>query len=101
MDQSAPVVKSWLSTGFILVWTAGSRGSALVARKAELHDVEEFAPARVDLDLAVVKQVVSATDSRSNLLAPTEVDVGKTLRIECRVMFVVEPNAGIDGKAAI
>src|SRR6266853_710669 len=107
---------------------AGSRGSALVARKStfsinraltpgaalvpvvaperaagqtELHDVEELAVAGIDLQLAVMKHVVSAADTRSNLVAPAEVEIGKPCGIESRVLLVVQADADIQCQSAV
>src|SRR5207247_4331370 len=60
------------------------------ARETQLHDVEEPAPACIQLDRAVVKQVVSATDAGGDLLTPAEIDIGKPRGVKRRVVFMID-----------
>ena len=63
------------------------------ARQAHLHDVEELAVAGVDLDLAVVQQVVGAADARRDLVSVAELNGRKACGIVGRLGFLVETDA--------
>src|SRR6267142_5476380 len=65
------------------------------AGQTEFHDVEELAIAGIDLQFAVMKHVISAADSRSNLVAPAEGEIGEAGGIESRVFLLVEADAGV------
>ena len=69
------------------------------ARQAHLHDVVELAVAGINLDLAVVQQVIGAADARSDLVTPAELDRGEAGRIVGRLKFVVEADTEVQGQA--
>ena len=69
------------------------------AGQAHLHDVVELAVAGVDLDLAVVQQVIGAADAGGDLVAPAELHGGEAGGIVGRLHFVVEADAEVQGEA--
>ena len=69
------------------------------ARQTHFHDVVEHAVAAVDLDLAVMEQVISAAQAGSNLLAPAEIDGREPGRIVGRHMLLVETETQVEGQA--
>ena len=69
------------------------------ARQAHLHDVVELAVAGVDLDLAVVQQVIGAADARSDLVAPAELHRREAGRIVGRLRLLVEAETQVEGQA--
>ena len=66
------------------------------ARETQLHDVEELAPACIQLDRAVVKQVVSTADAGRDLLTPAEINIGEPFGVKRRVVFMIEPETRVD-----
>src|SRR5881396_2212099 len=70
------------------------------ARETQLHDVEELAPACIQLDRAVVKQVVSTADAGRDLLTPAEINIREPCGVKRGVVFMIEPETRVDRQAA-
>src|SRR5262245_39366518 len=66
------------------------------AHQVELHDVEEFAVARIDLHFSVAKNVVGAAQARCDLLAPSELNRLEGSRIVRRIALLIETDAKIE-----
>src|SRR5205807_1080040 len=64
-------------------------------RQAHFHDVEELAVAAIDLDLAIMQQVISAADARSNFLPPAKLDSRKAARVIRRLLLVIEADTDV------
>src|SRR5437667_2336757 len=67
--------------------------------QAHLHDVVELTVASEDLHLAIMKQVIGATDARGNLVAEPEVNGWETRRIIGGLVFFVETDAEIQSES--
>src|SRR5262249_604006 len=73
----------------------------LTLSQTQLHDVEELAIAGIDLDLAIVQDVVRAANPGCDLIAPAEVDGWESIWIVCRIVFVVEAHADVEREPRI
>ena len=69
-------------------------------RKRVLDDVEELAVARIDLQLAIVQDVIGATDTRGDLLGVAEADIRRAGAVG-RKIFLVEANTGVDRETGL
>ncbi len=66
------------------------------AGQTQFHDVIEHAVAGINLDLAVVQQVIGSAQPGADFVAPAELHRGESLRIEGRLGFLVQPDPQIE-----